>query len=134
MQIIITEWALNSYLELKGEQVFSSSEYQNLIRPDVLRLKKFPHDTKFKQGKFWSVAQDNRSGLIIPNGYKMKWHQIGNGLIQLRLTIGVFADQCFLCEAYVKGNEKQERRKLAKFKTYLKMIRLNRYTIRGKLT
>ncbi len=79
------------------------------------------------------MAQD-QSGQVIPNGYKMKWHQVGNGLVQLRLTAAIFDSECFLCEAYVKGNEKQERRQLARFKTYLQLIRQNRYTIRGRLT
>ena len=99
MDIIITQWALDSYLELKSKRAFESEEYQEVIRPDVLLLKDYPGHPKFGQGKFWSVAQD-RSGKVIANGYKMKWHQMGNGLVQLRLTIGVFNDEYFLCEAY----------------------------------
>jgi hypothetical protein len=133
MEIIITEWALNSYLELKQDRVFSDDEYYSVIRLDVLRLKVFPDDPKFSQGKFWSPAQD-RNNEKIPFGYKMKWHQIGNGKVQLRLTVGMFGDKCFLCEAYVKSDEKTDRRKLAKFKTYLDLIRSNSYTERGKLT
>ena len=132
VDIIITQWALDSYLELKSKRVFSKEEYQNTIRPDVLLLRDEPDHPKFGQGKFWSVAQD-RSGKVIANGYKMKWHQVGNGLVQLRLTIGVFDDECFLCEAYVKSNEKQDHRQLAKFKTYLDLIRKGRYTICGRL-
>lgn len=133
MEIIITEWALNSYLELKQGMIFSNEEYYNLIRPDVLRLKSFPNDPKFSQGKFWSVAQD-RNHEKIPFGYKMKWHQIGNGKVQLRLTVGIFGDECFLCEAYVKNDDKVDKRKLAKFKGYLGLIKQGCYTIRGKLT
>lgn len=70
----------------------------------------------------------------MPNGYKMKWHQVGDGKVQLRLTVGIFNDKCFLCEAYMKENENQERRKLERFKTRLQLLRLNRYTIRGKLS
>lgn len=132
MEIFITQWALDSYLDLKYEHVFSKQEYHEIIRPDVFLLKSFPHEGKFSQSKFWSVAQD-QGGRVIPNGYKMKWHHIGNGLVQLRLTIGIFDHECFLCEAYVKQNEKMEFRKLARFKTYLQLIRQNQYTIRGRL-
>lgn len=126
MEIIITEWALNSYLELKQKNVFSSEEYEKIIRPDVLRLRSYPDDPKFSQGKFWSRA--------MPDGFKMKWHQIGNGLVQLRLTVGMMGDKFYLCEAYVKNDEKTDQRKLARFKTYLQLIRMNRFTERGRLT
>ena len=126
MEIIITEWALNSYLELKREKVFSDDEYRAVIRPDVLRLKAYPDDLKFGQGKFWSR--------VLSDAYKMKWHQVGNGLVQLRLTVAIINDVCFLCEAYVKSDEKTDQRKLARFKTYLQLIRMNRFTERGKLT
>lgn len=133
MEIIITEWALNSYLELKSQNAFSEQEYRQIIRPDVLSLKQYPNDAKFSNGKFWSLAKDRNNGKI-PFGYKMKWHQIGNGKVQLRLTVGIFGNESFLCEAYVKNNEKVDRRKLAKFKTYLELIRHGCYTVRGKLT
>ena len=58
MNIIITQWALDSYLELKRLSTFSDSEYRKEIRPDVLLLKAYPNDPKFSNGKFWSVAQD----------------------------------------------------------------------------
>lgn len=132
MDILITQWALDAYLELKRKRVFDENTYKEIIRPDVLLLRDFPDNPKFGQGKFWSVAQD-KSGKVIANGYKMKWHQIGNGLVQLRLTVGVFDNECFLCEAYVKSNESQEHRKLAKFKAHLELIRSKKYTICGRL-
>lgn len=64
----------------------------------------------------------------------MKWHQIGNGRVQLRLTVGSLDNNYFLCEAYVKKDDKVDKRKLAKFKGYLELIWQGRYTIRGKLT
>ena len=133
MDVIITEWALNSYLELKSKTSFTENEYRKIIRPDVLRLGTYPEDPKFKQGKFWSIAQD-QAGLSITNGYKMKWHQIGNGCVQLRLTVGILKNECLLCKAYVKKAKKIEKRKLAMFKVYLQLIRNNRYIFRGKLT
>lgn len=132
MDIIITQWALDSYLELKHQRVFDGKTYKETIRPDVLLLGKFPQDVKFGIGKFWSVAED-KSGKVITNGYKMKWHNVGNGSVQLRLTIGIFGDECFLCEAYVKSNVSQEHRKLEKFRRYLELIKDNDYVIRGRL-
>lgn len=133
MEIIITQWALDSYLNLVSQNVFTRQEYLTMIRPDVMLLKEYPNDTKFKNSKFWSPAND-RNGLVISSGYKMKWHQIGNGKVQLRLAVGIFGDACFLCEAYVKNDDKVDKRKLAKFKVYLDLIRQGSYTVRGKLT
>ena len=63
----------------------------------------------------------------------MKWHNIGDGLIQLRLTVGMLGSEFYLCEAYIKTDDKVDRRKLAKFKGYLDLIRQGRYTYRGTL-
>ena len=63
----------------------------------------------------------------------MKWHQIGNGRVQLRLPVGIFTE-AMLCEAYVKGNPKEERRKLARFKTHLELIRRGQFTECGRLS
>ena len=131
MEIVITEWALDSYLNLVAQQAFTAQEYKMVIRPDVERLKTYPADPKFQSHKFWSQAQDPRAG-VISDGYKMKWHNIGNGKVQLRLPVGLLND-AVLCQAYVKQNDKQERRMLAKFKTHLQLIRQGRHTVRGKL-
>jgi hypothetical protein len=133
MEIIITQWALDSYLELKTANTFTDEEYWNELRPNVLLLQRYPNASKFKQGKFWSPAQD-RNGGVITDGYKMKWHQIGNGRVQLRLTIGIFVNECILCEAYIKKDDKVDKRKLARFKVYLDLIRQGNYTVRGKLS
>lgn len=133
MEVIITQWALDSYLELRAEDAFSHEEYWSVLRPSVLLLNKYPNDPKFNQSKFWSPAQD-RNGRVIPDGYKMKWHQIGNGRVQLRLTVGIFGSECFLCEAYIKKDDKVDTRKLARFKVYLDLIRQGSYTVRGNLT
>ena len=95
-----------------------------------MRLKDFPKDPKFDNGKFWSPAKFKNN--IVAHGFKMKWHQVGNGRVQLRLPVGVM-NQAFLCEAYVKNNEKKELRMLAKFKTHLQLIEKGHYTKRGEL-
>lgn len=133
MDIIITQWALDSYLDLViHHQVMTRRDYWYDIRPDVMRLKNYPNDIKFSLSKFWSIAQ-NVSGGAIQSGYKMKWHQVGAGRIQLRLPIGILSG-AFLCAAYVKSNAKQEKRQLAKFKTYLQLIKQNQYVECGRLT
>ncbi len=132
MEIVITQWALNAYLNLKAQRVFSAEDYWHSLRPDVELLNNYPHAPKFKNGKFWSMIQDN-SGELISKGYKMKWHQIGHGKVQLRLPIALLK-HAFLCEAYVKENEKQEKRKLAVFKTHLQLIQQGRYSECGVLT
>jgi heat shock protein HspQ len=132
MEIVITQWALDSYLDLKGRKVFSDEEFKNFIRPDVLRLRDLAIDPKFANNKFWSQAQD-LSGRKIQNGFKMKWHQIGSGRIQLRLTVAIIDGIAYLCEAYVKHTTNDDKRRQAKFKVYIELIRRGHYTVRGKL-
>lgn len=53
MDVVITEWGLQSYLDLVGRQnVFGKKYYQSTIRPDVELLQKYPNPTKFQNGKF----------------------------------------------------------------------------------
>jgi len=131
VDVVITEWALDSYLELVSRRVFSTQEYKTTIRPDVERLKTYPSDPEFQKQNFWSPAQDTGGG-VLRGGFKMKWHNVGVGNVQLRLPVGIVGD-AILCQAYVKENAKQERRLLAKFKTHLQLIRMGRHTIRGRL-
>jgi len=56
MDIIITQWALDSYLNLKHQNVFDPAYYWNTLRPDVMRLKTFPADAKFQNDKHSSWA------------------------------------------------------------------------------
>ena len=120
-------------MELKDKRVFTDEEYRTIIREDVLRLRIFPNDPKFKQSKFWSSAND-QNGKVITGGYKMKWHNMGNGNVQLRLTVAMINGECLLCEAYDKQSATQELRKLARFKTYLELIKSDNYITRGKLS
>lgn len=97
-----------------------------------MRLHQYPDDPTFGQGKFWSAAQGT-GPQNMGHAYKMKWHQIGNGKVQLRLTVAIFDRQCFLCEAYVKKNEKQDIRQLKRFRVHLQLIREDSYNICGVL-
>lgn len=131
MEIIITAWALDSYLEMKHGNVFSAGDYKQTIRSDVLLLKGFPYDPKFANNKFWSPATLN--GANLNGGFKIKWHNLGANRIQLRLPVGMMSE-AFLCHAYVKRDPKFEARQMAKFKTRLELIRRGQYTECGRLS
>ncbi len=69
----------------------------------------------------------------------MKWHNLGERRIQLRLSVGLgfeekLASSAFVLHAYVKTDPKAERRELLKLKTRLELIRKGRYIERGRLT
>lgn len=130
MEIVITDWALQSYLDLKN--VFSSVEYQQILRPDAELLKEYPRNPKFENGKFWGPCKD-KSGTIIRRGYKMKWHNIGPGGIQLRLLVAIMDDTAYLCNAYVKDNANTDFREMAKLKTKIQLIDAGQFTFRGRL-
>ncbi len=137
MEIVLTQWALDAYLDLKNAKAFSSMEYKETIRPDVKLLEQYPAHPKFENGKFWSAATIN--GNPLANGYKMKWHNLGEQRVQLRLTVGMGFDKelsntALLCHAYVKTDPKFEHRQLLKFKTRLELIRRRDYIERGRLT
>ena len=83
MDIVLTAWALDSYLDLKHTKTFSAQEYKSMIRPDVMLLRNYPNEPKFQNSKFFSFATDGMNNRI-PDGYKLKWHQVGPGLVQLR--------------------------------------------------
>ena len=63
MKIIITQWALDAYLELKHTGVFTSIYYQEQLRSDAMLLAKYPDDPKFDNDKFWSQAKFNNLGM-----------------------------------------------------------------------
>lgn len=132
MDIVITAWALDSYLDQKGSKVFTSSEYKSTIRPDVLLLRQYPNNPKFNNSKFWSFATDASSNRI-PGGHKMKWHQVGPGKVQLRTPVAITNGRAYLCQAYVKENDKQDKRMMAKFKVHLQLISQGQHTERGRL-
>lgn len=131
MEILITDWALQSYLDLLG--VFTRDEYLNILRPDVELLKVYPDHPKFDNDKFWGPCKD-RSGKVIHQGLKMKWHNIGPGRIQLRLLVVMAHDKAHLCNAYVKDNENTDYREMAKLKIKIQLINEGKFIFRGRLT
>lgn len=133
MDVVITEWALQSYLNLKYSNVFTSNEYWSVIRPDVELLRDdFPHNPKFRNRGFWGPATD-KSGSSIADGYKMKWHNIGPGRVQLRVSVAILQGRAFLCEAYVKDSEAKDKRECAKLKRRINQIALGQYQYRGTI-
>lgn len=131
MEIVITDWALQSYLELYG--IFTREEYQRTLRPDAELLKDYPDHPQFANSKFWGPCKD-KSGKVIHQGYKMKWHNIGNGKVQLRLLVVMANEKAYLCNAYVKDNENTDFREMAKLKTKVQLINERKFTFRGRLT
>lgn len=131
MDIVITEWALDAYLDLKHRNVFDVQYYKNTIRPDVELLRSFPSDPKFGLSKFWSP--------FVTHGFKMKWHQVGHGRVQLRLLVAVMQapgdaeNRAYLCRAYVKKGPTDDAREGAKLKRHINLISTGRYSFRGTL-
>ncbi|MEM7608475.1 MAG: hypothetical protein AAF411_24235 [Myxococcota bacterium] len=138
IEVVITEWALDSYLNLKHQKVFGDAYYWGTVRPDVELLSLFPNDPKFGNSKFWGPATD-KSGNAIPNGFKMKWRQVGPGRVQLRLCVAITkapadaAARAYLCRAYVKSDDKVDKREAAKLKRHINLIHRGQYVFRGKL-
>lgn len=130
MDIVITDWALQSYLDLLND--FTEAEYREVLRPDAELLKDYPSHPKFDNSKFWGPCK-GRNRDIIRNGYKMKWHNIGPGRVQLRLLVAIVDETAFLCNAYAKSNEKKDFREMAKMKIKIQLIKEERYVFRGRL-
>ena len=142
MEIVITEWGLQSYLKLKAKGVFTENDYWTILRPDAELLKtEDPFDVnhpRFGNSKFWGPA--THKGQIIKYGHKMKWHNFGPGRNQLRLTVvivmteleGVSAQRAFLCTGYVKDTNR-EKREMARLKIKIQKILDGHYTYRGKI-
>lgn len=134
MDVIITEWSLDSYLNMKHTHVFSDDEYHTILRPDAELLKSgWPNaNPKFSNSKFWGPAT-GLSGLVIQYGFKMKWHNIGNGKVQLRLAVVIWMGQAFLCQGYIKDTEQKDKREMAKLKNRINDIVNGNYSFRGYL-
>ncbi|HAZ12946.1 MAG: hypothetical protein A2X86_09160 [Bdellovibrionales bacterium GWA2_49_15] len=142
MEVIITEWGLQSYISLKGQAVFSDSDYKSKLRPDAELLKTDdpfdPNHPKFSNSKFWGPATS--FGNILQYGYKMKWHNLGPGNVQLRLCVviaatvleGIMAQRTFLCTSYVK-DDKTDKREMARLKIKIQKIIDGTYVYRGNL-
>ncbi|MBT8374682.1 MAG: hypothetical protein KJN80_07210 [Deltaproteobacteria bacterium] len=142
MEVIITEWGLQAYIDLKTKGVFSDTDYRTILRPDAELLKTDdpfdPNHPKFSNDKFWGPATSK--GEIIKYGFKMKWHNLGPGKNQLRLCVMIVdteleyikKQRAFLCTSYVK-DDKRERREMSKLKIKVQKILDGTFTYRGAL-
>jgi len=133
--IIITEWALDSYLNLLHAGTFTKTDYKKIIRPDVVLLRDgipSPHP-KFQQSTFWGPAKLGQR--VLASGYKMKWRQVGNGKVQLRLPVTTIGGtrSSFLCFAYEKANTSVDQRMMARFKSHMNLIAQGKFVHRGSL-
>lgn len=132
MRIVITRWALDSYLDLRDSGVIDRATYWQVLRPDILRLRQRTEDPRFRDAHFWGPAI-GRDGVDIPDGYKMKWHNVGNGNVQLRLCVALIGGDAYLCHGYVKTSPQQDQREAALLKTRIPLIRDLRHDERGEL-
>lgn len=142
MEVIITEWGLQSYIDLKSMGIFTDQDYKTHLRPDAELLKTDdpfdPNHPKFSNHKFWGPATS--SGKIIKYGYKMKWHNLGAGNVQLRLCIVILESiiekvklqRGFICNSYVK-DDKTDAREMARIKIKIQKIEDGTFVYRGKL-
>lgn len=142
MEVIITEWGLQSYISLKDQAIFRDTDYKTILRPDAELLKTDdpfdPKHQKFSNSKFWGPA--TYLGQILKFGFKMKWHNFGQGKVQLRLCVviaeteieGVVAQRAFLCTSYVK-DDKTDKREMARMKIKIQKVIDGTYVYRGKL-
>lgn len=135
MRIVITRWGLDAYLGHLHGGLFDRATYRAILRPDILLLQGLlagsPHP-KFQNSRFWGPAQD-RKGLVIADGYKMKWHNFGNGNVQLRLCVALVGGDAFLCQAYIKTSPVQDKLMAASLKDKIALIRAGNFDERGEL-
>ena len=132
MDVVLTDWATQSYADLKSKRMFTDQEYWKTLRPDAERLKVFPADRKFKVNSFWGPANLG-AGQCVSDGYKMKWDGIGPGKVELRLMVAILGARAFLCQAYVKTKDAQDYREALNLKRFINLIRQGRYIQRGYL-
>lgn len=134
-RIIITRWGLDSYLEHRHAGLFDLATYRQVLRPDILLLRGLldgTPDPKFRDPRSWGPAQDRR-GRAIPSGFKMKWHNFGNGKVQFRLCVAILDADAFLCHAYIKTSPVQDQLRAASLKDKIQLIRAGTFDARGEL-
>lgn len=129
MNIVITEWALQTYLALFHRRVFTAEDYNDILRPDTLLLHDYPNNQRFQVRNFWGPAQNGDGGC-----FKMKWHNLGPSHVQLRLGVYIDSDEAFLCEGYVKSSIPIDKRYAARLKVHAGLIRKGQYKRMGYLT
>ena len=132
MRIVITGWALDSYTALRRAGVIDRTTYWKVLRPDILRLRQRAEDPRFRDSHFWGPAI-GRDGVDVPDGYKMKWHNVGNGNVQLRLCVAVLDGDAFLFHGYIKNSPAQDRLEAEKIKMRIQLLREGAVELMGEL-
>ena len=133
MDIVITEWAFQSYLELKHKGAFTMAQYHQELRPAAMKLAVYPKDPFFRDSKKWGPAQD-KNGVHIDYGYKLKWHNMGNGKVQLKCLVVIWNNKSFLCDSYIKTSDSLDKRRCSRLKSKIYDISQGHYYHRGYLT
>lgn len=132
MDVFVTDWALQSYLELKQKRVFSDDEYHNKLRPDAEKIKNYPTDAKFTKNIGWGPAKE-KGGANVLHGFKLKWKQIGSGRVQLRVGVAILAGEAYLCRGYVKNSDAIDKMEIARLKIHINRIVNANFKKIGKL-
>ena len=102
MTIVITEWALQAYTDRLGG---ACSLMPNIGADSAPMLNGSRCFLTIRNSQFELLgAGADRSKKNVPDGYKMKWHNIGPGKNQLRLAVALINGNAYLCQAYVKNN------------------------------
>ena len=120
-RIIITSWALDSYRELVPRHV-NVEEYWSTLRPDIVRLRHRTTDARFNNPSFWGPAQSGPNK-VISQAFKMKWHNIGPGRIQLRLGVVECEGDYYLCHAWSKTSQNQDFQSAMALRDFVRKIR-----------
>jgi hypothetical protein len=131
MRVLITDWALDAYAEMVGRD-FSEEEYWAVLRPDILRLYARTTDIAFNDAHFWGPAQSGPSRNV-PDGFKMKWRNIGSGRVQLRLCVALVEGNAWLCDAYSKTDPRQDYRMGVRLIDRIQSVRDGDVVVRGVL-
>lgn len=131
LEIVITEWALQSYLDLLAAHAFTKEEYRTRIRPMVMMLKQWPNlPTELERDKAWSPATID--GRQLANCYKMKWHNLNDRKTkQMRLGVVILEEVAYLCRAYT--NKDTEHLEMLRLKAHAEKIGKGKFEWRGLL-
>lgn len=131
MDIILTDWATQSYADLKKKHMFTDQEYWDTLRPDTLKLKQFPGDPHFGNSNKWGPANKG-AGQNVSDGFKLKW-TTGPGNNELRVMVAILGQEAFICQGYVKTKPQHDYREALNLEVHISNIRLGRYIKRGEL-
>jgi hypothetical protein len=100
-------------------------------RPDVKKLLHYPQLADFANASFWGPAQSKKG--VVPDGYEMKWHNVGPGRVQLRACVAILGDVAYVCQAFVKTSAALDLMNGAKLRSRIELLKRGRANLRGEL-